>query len=183
HGVARAPLISRHLDGGLLTELFTHEGIGTMISREPLETLRRATIDDVGGILALIEPLEEQGVLVKRSRELLEREIERFAVLEHDRKIIGSVALYTFEDSDIAELAGLAVHPDYRDGGRGEQLMKHVEREARRLKLKQLFVLTTRTAHWFVERGFKLADVEVLPMKKKAMYNWQRRSKVFIKAL
>ncbi|QNM96999.1 amino-acid N-acetyltransferase [Chitinimonas koreensis] len=183
HGVARAHLISRHLDGGLLTELFTHEGIGTMISREPLETLRRATIDDVGGILALIEPLEEQGVLVKRSRELLEREIERFAVLEHDRKIIGCVALHTFEESDIAELAGLAVHPDYRDGGRGEQLLKHVEREARRLRIKQLFVLTTRTAHWFVERGFAPADVEVLPMKKKTLYNWQRRSKVFLKPL
>ncbi|HEY9101263.1 amino-acid N-acetyltransferase [Chitinimonas sp.] len=183
HGVGRAHLISRHMDGGLLTELFTHEGIGTMISRESLETLRRATIDDVGGILALIEPLEEQGVLVKRSRELLEREIERFAVLEHDRKIIGCVSLHTFEEGEIAELAGLAVHPDYRDGGRGEQLMKHVEREARRLKIKQLFVLTTRTAHWFIERGFKPADVEVLPMKKKTLYNWQRRSKVFIKTL
>jgi amino-acid N-acetyltransferase len=183
HGVGRAHLISRHLDGGLLTELFTHEGMGTMISREPLETLRRATIDDVGGILALIEPLESEGVLVKRNRELLEREIERFAVLEHDRKIVGSVALHTFEDSDMAELAGLAVHPDYRDGGRGESLLKHVEREARRLQLKQLFVLTTRTAHWFVERGFAPADVEALPMRKKALYNWQRRSKVFIKAL
>lgn len=183
HGVGRAHLISRHLDGGLLTELFTHEGIGTMISREPLETMRRAQIDDIGGILALIEPLEEQGVLVKRSRELLEREIERFAVLEHDRKIIGCVGLHTFEEADIAELAGLAVHPDYRDGGRGEALMKYVEREARRLKIQKLFVLTTRTAHWFVERGFEHADVDVLPMKKKSLYNWQRRSKVFIKAL
>lgn len=183
HGVKRAHLISRHLDGAMLTELFTHEGIGTMISREPLETLRRAIIDDIGGILALIEPLEDQGVLVKRSRELLEREIERFAVLEHDRKIIGCVSLHTFDDGEIAELAGLAVHPDYRDGGRGEQLLKHVEREARRLHIKQLFVLTTRTAHWFVERGFAPAEVEMLPMQKKALYNWQRRSKVFIKTL
>jgi amino-acid N-acetyltransferase len=183
HGVGRAHLISRHLDGGLLTELFTHEGIGTMISREPLETLRRATIDDIGGILALIEPLESDGVLVKRNRELLEREIERFAVLEHDGKIVGSVALHTFEDSDMAELAGLAIHPEYRGGGRGERLMRHVEREAKRLKLKQLFVLTTRTAHWFVERGFAPAEVEALPMRKKALYNWQRRSKVFIKPL
>ncbi|SFZ70337.1 amino-acid N-acetyltransferase [Chitinimonas taiwanensis] len=183
HGVKRAHLISRHMDGAMLTELFTHEGIGTMISREPLETLRRAIIDDIGGILALIEPLEEQGVLVKRSRELLEREIERFAVLEHDRKIIGCVSLHTFEEGEIAELAGLAVHPDYRDGGRGEQLLKHVEREARRLNIRKLFVLTTRTAHWFVERGFAPAEVDILPMKKKELYNWQRRSKVFIKTL
>ncbi|MGQ5521670.1 amino-acid N-acetyltransferase [Chitinimonas sp. PSY-7] len=183
HGVKRAHLISRHLDGAMLTELFTHDGIGTMISRESLETLRRAVIDDIGGILALIEPLEEQGVLVKRSRELLEREVERFAVLEHDRKIVGCVSLHTFEESGIAELAGLAVHPDYRDGGRGEQLLKHVEREARRLKITRLFVLTTRTAHWFIERGFAPAEIDVLPMKKKELYNWQRRSKVFIKSL
>jgi amino-acid N-acetyltransferase len=183
HGVGRAHLISRHLDGGLLTELFTHEGIGTMISRESLETLRRATIDDIGGILQVIEPLESDGVLVKRSRELLEREIERFAILEHDRKIIGCVSLHTFEDSNMAELAGLAVHPDYRDGGRGERLMRHVEREARRLKIEKLFVLTTRTAHWFIERGYAPADVDVLPVKKKELYNWQRRSKVFVKTL
>jgi amino-acid N-acetyltransferase len=183
HGVGRAHLISRHLDGGLLTELFTHEGIGTMISRESLETLRRATIDDIGGILQVIEPLESDGVLVKRSRELLEREIERFAILEHDRKIIGCVSLHTFEDSNMAELAGLAVHPDYRDGGRGERLMRHVEREARRLKIEKLFVLTTRTAHWFIERGYAPADVDELPVKKKELYNWQRRSKVFVKTL
>jgi len=183
HGVGRAHLISRHLDGGLLTELFTHEGIGTMISRESLETLRRANIDDIGGILQVIEPLEAEGVLVKRNRELLEREIERFAILEHDRKIVGCVGLHTFEDSNMAELAGLAVHPDYRDGGRGERLMRHVEREARRLKIEKLFVLTTRTAHWFVERGYAPASVDELPIKKKELYNWQRRSKVFIKTL
>jgi amino-acid N-acetyltransferase len=183
HGVGRAHLISRHLDGGLLTELFTHEGIGTMISRDSLETLRRATVDDIGGILQMIEPLESDGVLVKRNREVLEREIERFALLEHDRKIVGCVALHTFDDGDMAELAGLAVHPEYRDGGRGERLLKHVEREARRLGIKRLFVLTTRTAHWFIERGFVPADVDELPVKKKELYNWKRRSKVFIKQM
>jgi amino-acid N-acetyltransferase len=183
HGVGRAHLLSRHIDGALLTELFTHTGIGTMISREPLETLRRATIDDIGGILNLIEPLEAEGVLVKRGRELLEREIEHYAVLEHDRKIIGCVALHTFEDSDMAELACLAIDPAYRDGGRGETLLKHVLKEARRLKVARLFVLTTRTAHWFIERGFVPASVDDLPMKKQALYNYQRRSKVFIKSL
>ncbi|MFC4160528.1 amino-acid N-acetyltransferase [Chitinimonas lacunae] len=182
-GVKRAHLLSRHLDGALLTELFTHEGLGTMLSREPLETLRRATIDDVGGILALIEPLEAEGVLVKRSRELLEREIDRYALLEHDRKIVGCVALQTFEGSDMAELACLAIDSDYRDGGRGEQLLKHVVKEARSLGVKRLFVLTTRTAHWFIERGFAPASVDDLPMKKQALYNYQRRSKVFIKPL
>ncbi|MBV1775653.1 amino-acid N-acetyltransferase [Burkholderiaceae bacterium DAT-1] len=183
HGVKRAHLISRHVNGALLTELFTHEGMGTMISREPLETLRQATIDDVGGIMALIEPLENDGVLVKRGRELLEREIERYAVLEHDRKCVGCVALHRFEDSDMAELACLAIDPDYRDGGRGEQLLKYVVRKARKEGVRRLFVLTTRTAHWFLERGFEPASVDELPMKRKALYNYQRRSKVFIKTL
>jgi len=183
HGVKRAHLLSRHIDGALLTELFTHEGVGTMISRDSLETLRRATIDDVGGILQLLEPLENEGVLVKRGRELLEREIERYAVLEHDYKIVGCVALHTFEGSDMAELACLAIASDYRDGGRGEALLKHVIKEANRLSVKRLFVLTTRTAHWFVERGFVAASVDELPMKKQMLYNYQRRSKVFIKDL
>lgn len=182
-GVKRAHMISRHVNGALLTELFTHEGLGTMISREPLETLRKATIDDVGGIMALIEPLENDGVLVKRGRELLEREIERYAVLEHDRKIVGCVALHRFEDSEMAELACLAIDPDYRDGGRGEQLLKRVVRDARKEGVRRLFVLTTRTAHWFLERGFEPASVDELPMKRKALYNYQRRSKVFIKTL
>lgn len=183
HGVKRAHLLSRHIDGALLAELFTRLGVGTMISREPLETLRRATIDDVGGILQLIEPLENDGVLVKRGRELLEREIERYAVLEHDGKVVGCVALHTFEGSNMAELACLAINSTYRDGGRGEALLRHVVREANRLGIERLFVLTTRTAHWFIERGFVPASVDDLPMKKQRLYNYQRRSKVFIKTL
>ncbi|WP_028456726.1 amino-acid N-acetyltransferase [Chitinilyticum litopenaei] len=182
-GVSRAHLISHHVDGSLLMELFTHDGIGTMISRETLETLREATIDDVGKLLALIEPLEDQGVLVKRGRELIEREIYRYSVLEHDGKIIGCVAMHPFPDSQMAEMACLVVHPDYREQDRGEQLLKHIEQRARGQGVKQLFVLTTRTAHWFLERGFVQATVDALPMEKKELYNYQRRSKVFIKRL
>ncbi|TJZ79024.1 amino-acid N-acetyltransferase [Chitiniphilus eburneus] len=182
-GVNRAHLISHHVDGGLLMELFTHDGIGTMISREPLEALRQADIDDVGGMLALMEPLEDQGVLVKRGRELIEREIHRYSVLEHDGKIIGCVAIHPFPDSRMAELACLVIDPDYRDEDRGAELLRHVEQQARSLGMTQLFALTTRTSHWFVERGFAQASVEELPMEKKRLYNYQRRSKVFIKAL
>lgn len=182
-GVKRAHLLSRHRDGALLSELFTHDGIGTMITREPLETLRQASIDDVGGVLQLIEPLEAEGVLVKRGRELLEREITRYSVLEHDRKMIGCVALHAFPGSEMAELACLAVDPDYRDDGRGEQLLKFIETQARQQGVRRLFVLTTRTAHWFVERGFAPAQVDDLPLERKQLYNYQRRSKVFIKSL
>lgn len=179
--VSRAHLISRHVDGGLLMELFTRDGVGTMITQDPLERLREATIDDVGGVLRVIEPLEAEGVLVRRSRELLEREIERFSVLEHDGLIVGCAALYPFPRSDAAELVCLAVRPDYRNRGAGERLLDHVAARAKKKRLKRLFVLTTRTSHWFVERGFAETDADQLPKGK--LYNWQRRSKVFLKSI
>lgn len=182
-GVARTHLISRHVDGSLLQELFSDEGIGTMVVESTLYTLHNATINDVGGILQLLQPLEEEGVLVRRSRELLEREIDRFVVMKHDRRIIGCAALYPFPDAASGELAGLAVHPGYRNQGYGEALMKHVTDAAKAQGLRKLFVLTTRTAHWFVERGFEAADVGELPEQKKSLYNYQRRSKVFVKTL
>lgn len=182
-GVSRAHLITHQVDGAILMELFTHDGIGTMISHDPLETLRQADIDDVGGILTLIEPLEDGGVLVKRGRELIEREIQRYSVLEHDGKIIGCVAIHMFAGSQMAEMACLVVHQDYRDEDRGAVLLKHVEQQARSMGVRQLFVLTTRTAHWFVEHGFAPASVDDLPIEKKRLYNYQRRSKVFIKLI
>lgn len=182
-GVARVHLISRHVDGALLSELFTHAGIGTMLTPALVETLRPAGIDDVGGILQLIRPLEEDGVLVRRSRERLEMEIERFTVLEHDGLLIGCAAFYPFPDERAGELACLAVHPDYRGSGRGETLLEAIEKHARARKIKRLFVLTTRTAHWFIERGFSETGTSELPSQKQALYNYQRRSKVFVKLL
>lgn len=183
HGVPRAHLISRHVDGAILQELFTREGIGSMISPAPVEALRPATIDDVGGILSLIEPLEAEGVLVRRSRELLEMEVDRFYIFERDGITVGCAALYPFPEEKTAELACLVVHPDYRDAGRGAALLEQVEEAARKKKLKRLFVLTTQTAHWFVERGFAEAGVDALPEKRQALYNYQRRSKVFVKRI
>ncbi|MGH8751440.1 MAG: amino-acid N-acetyltransferase [Burkholderiales bacterium] len=179
--VARAHLLSRHIDGALLLELFTHGGIGSMVTASGLEQLRQARIEDVGGILSLIEPLEQQGVLVRRSRELLEREIHRFSVVEHDGVIIGCAALYPFARRGAGELACLVVSADYRDGGCGAMLLKHIEKQARDAGIKQLFVLTTRAAHWFIERGFKETAVAQLPREKQTLYNYQRRSKVFLK--
>lgn len=182
-GVARVHLVSAEVDGALLMELFTHDGVGTMVTRETVENLRPARIADVGGILSLIEPLEQAGILVHRPRELLEREIERFFVDELDGRIIGCVALYPFPEAQAGEMACLAVHPDYRGQGRGEALLAAVETAAREAGLKRLFVLTTRTAHWFLERGFIQTTPEALPAPREALYNWQRRSKVFVKTL
>jgi len=182
-GVERAHVVRRNADGALLLELFTHEGSGSMITADKLERLRRATIEDVGGILRLIEPLEADGTLVRRGRELLEQEIGRFTVLEHDRLILGCAALYPFPKARAGELACLAVRPDHRGAGHGEKLMAAVERQARAAGMKKLFVLTARAAHWFVERGFGEAPVGALPGEKRALYNWQRRSKVLVKPL
>lgn len=181
NAVGRVHLISRHIDGALLKELYTRDGVGTLITAETYEGLREAEIDDVRGILELITPLEEKGVLMRRSREQLELEIARFHVIERDGTIIGCAALYPVVDESLGELACLAVHPQYRDAGRGDMLLSYLERRALAADLKCLFVLTTQTAHWFLERGFRQGDLEALPIKRRELYNYQRSSKVFVK--
>ena len=183
NGVRRAHFIDRDREGALLLELFSREGVGSMLTQDPLETLRPARIEDAGGILRVIGPLEREGVLVKRGRELLEREIDHFFVVEHDGIVIGCGALYPFPESKAAELACLAVLPDRRDAGVGERLLELIEDEARRRRLARLFVLTTHATHWFIERGFSEAGVDQLPAKKQMFYNLQRNSKVLTKSL
>jgi len=183
HGVKRAHLVSGHIDDGLLLELFTHKGVGTMLTPDPIETLRQAKIEDIGGVVRLIEPLEQEGVLVKRGRDRLEHEIGRFVVLEHDKLLVGCAALYPFADERAGELACLVVHPEFRNAGAGERMLLEIEARARRQKLKRLFVLTTRAEHWFVERGFSEAGVEALPRQKRSLYNYQRRSVVLVKRI
>jgi len=178
NGVPRCHLVSYLEDGALLQELFSREGIGTQIVTESAERLRRASIADIGGVLNLIRPLEEQGILVRRSREQLEIEIEQFMLIERDGLVIGCAALYPFEEDNAGEFACLVVHPDYRDADRGSLLLKNIIGQARSRGYSRLFALTTRSIHWFLEHGFVIEDVEALPQKKKQLYNYQRRSKI-----
>lgn len=182
-GVPRCQVISYQSDCALLTELFTHDGSGSLIASDEYEQSREANIDDVGGILELIEPLEQQGVLLKRSRELLEQEIRQFRVLERDGRIIACAGLYPFPEDNSGEIACIVSHPDYRGGKRGQRLLTALEQEARRIGLTRVFVLTTQTAHWFLEQGFVESSREELPGEKQALYNLQRNSKVFFKPL
>jgi len=182
-GVARSHVISYSKDCALLEELFTHDGSGTLVANDNYEQAREANIDDVGGILELIQPLEQQGVLVKRSRELLETEIKQFRLLERDHRIIACAALYPFVEEGCGEIACIVSHPEYRGGQRGQRLLSELEREARRLGLDRVFVLTTQTAHWFIEQGFVESTRDQLPGRKQSLYNLQRNSKVFFKAL
>lgn len=182
-GVRRAHLISRQTDGALLQELYTRDGVGTLVTADNYEGLRIASIEDIGGILELISPLEENGVLVKRSREQLELDVNNFTVIERDGMIIACAALFIFTEEECAELACLAVHQDYQIHGRGDDLMQHVEWQARKKRMKKLFTLTTQTMHWFLERGFTECASEDLPIEKKSLYNFQRNSKVLCKLL
>ncbi|WJV54953.1 amino-acid N-acetyltransferase [Pectobacteriaceae bacterium CE70] len=179
-GVRRSHLISYQEDGALVQELFSRDGIGTQIVMESAEQIRRATINDIGGILELIRPLEQQGILVRRSREQLEIEIDKFTVVVRDNLTIACAALYPFPEEKIGEMACVAVHPEYRSSSRGDQLLQHISAQARQQGLKRLFVLTTHSIHWFQERGFQPAEVDVLPKKKQELYNYQRRSKILV---
>jgi len=183
NGVARTHLLSYKRNGALLHELFTRDGDGTLITQLRYETLRQAKIEDVGGLLALLRPLEESGVLVRRSRELLEAEIERFTVIDLDGSIIACAALYPYPEVHQAELACVVVHPEYRHSQRGDRLLERIEKQAVAAGINQLFVLTTHTAHWFLEHNFVPTQVEQLPATRQAIYNWQRNSQVFCKAL
>lgn len=182
-GVARAHLLSYQRSGALLQELFTRDGDGTLITQQRYENLRQARIEDVGGLLALLRPLEEAGVLVRRSRELLEAEIERFTVIDLDGSIIACAALYPYPEQKQGELACVVVDPEYRQGQRGDRLLESLQKQARALGIEQLFVLTTHTAHWFLERGFLPAEIDQLPAARRDLYNWQRNSRVFYKTL
>lgn len=182
-GVPRAHMLNYTDDGALLKELFTRDGAGTMVYRDSYELIRRARVSDVGGILDLIQPLEEQGVLVRRSRKRLEMEVEHFTVMEKDGAVIACAALYPFNSNNSGELACVVTSPAYRGGGRAAKLLKHIERQAKKLGFAQLFTLTTQTAHWFIEQGFSAANVAILPDEKQSFYNYQRNSKVFVKPI
>jgi len=182
-GVQRVHILDWRQDGCILQELFTRDGIGTLVSIEPYDTIRTARVEDIPGILQIIELLEEAGILVRRPRDLLEMEINHFLVAVRDEVIIGCAAVYTYEKQGMAELACLAMDEVYQGSGGGEQLLKAAQKKARDSGAKSLFVLTTQTAHWFRERGFVSAKVDDLPMSKRRLYNYQRKAKVFKKAL
>ncbi len=182
-GVERSHILPLAVDGALLQEIFTHDGIGTMVVDEKLESLREAGADDVGGILQLIEPFERDGTLVRRERTEIERDVANYTVIVHDGVLFGCAALYPFPEARSAEMAALTVLPQVQGQGDGERLLKRIEQRARAQGLDSIFVLTTRTMHWFIKRGFVQVDPDWLPEARKRKYNWDRGSKVLVKKL
>jgi amino-acid N-acetyltransferase len=183
NGLPRSHLISYVNDGAMLAELFTRDGKGTLITQGSFEQIRKATVDDVGGVLELIQPLEEGGILVRRSRDQLEAEIEKFTVIERDGMIVACISLYPYVEEGSAEIACVATHNEYRGANRASILLHAQEQQAKELGINQLFVLTTQTAHWFLEKGFVESSLESLPVEKQKLYNLQRNSKIFSKNL
>jgi len=175
--------LQQNKDGSLLLELFSRDGVGTLLSAASFDQIRTATIDDVGGILELIQPLEQEGVLVRRSREKIEAAIGAFTVLLRDGSVIACGALHIEQDSKYAELACLAVNENYQESGKGEELFLNIEEQAIKQGVEKLFILTTQTAHWFLERGFIEVDVNDLPVAKQELYNYQRNSKVLSESM
>jgi amino-acid N-acetyltransferase len=182
-GVDRSHILPFSVDGALLQEVYTHDGIGTMLVDEKLESLREANSDDVSSLIALIEPFEREGMLVKRDRTEIERDIDLYTIVEHDGVIFGCAALYPYVEASTAEMAALTVSPLSQGQGDGERLLKRIEQRAKVMGLKSIFVLTTRTMHWFIKRGFSQVDPEWLPEERKRKYNWDRRSQVLVKHL
>ncbi|QTD43765.1 amino-acid N-acetyltransferase [Ottowia testudinis] len=183
HGVERSHILPYAVDGALLLEVYVHDGIGTMVVDEKLESLREATPDDVGGILQLIEPFEKDGTLVKRSRTEIERDIGNYTIVEHDGVIFACAALYPYPEAKTGEMAAVTVSPQSQGQGDGEKILKRIEQRARAMGLQSIFVLTTRTMHWFIKRGFVQVDPEWLPEARKRKYNWDRKSQVLVKKL
>ena len=182
-GVERSHILPFATDGALLLEVFTHDGVGTMVVDEKLESLREAGSDDVGGILQLIEPFERDGTLVRRGRTEIERDIDTYTVIEHDGIIFGCAALMPYPEARTAEMAALTVSPLSQGQGDGERILKRIEQRAKAAGLDSLFVLTTRTMHWFIKRGFVQVDPDWLPDARKRKYNWDRKSQVLVKKL
>lgn len=182
-GVPRSHLISYALDGGLLKELYTHDGIGTLISPDEYEQIKTAEGHDLSGILELIRPLQQAGVLAKRSNEDVERTLDKFTVITKDSRVIACAALLDNASDKIAEIASVATHPDYRDSGHGERLVAALVDAAKQSELERVYVRTTQTGHWFQELGFTMSLLDELPESEKEKANVDRNSNILVRAL
>ncbi len=180
--VHRSHLISFRENGALIRELFTRQGNGTLIGNDCFENIRVAAIEDVAGILKLIRPLEENGSLVERSRELLETEIDNFKIVELEDSVIACAALYPIGE-DFAEIACIAIDNSFQKNGYGDRLLSSLESQAKAAGIKTIFVLTTVASHWFLGKGFVEAQLSDLPEQRQELYNYQRKSKVLLKNL
>ncbi|KAF5743915.1 amino-acid acetyltransferase NAGS1 chloroplastic isoform X1 [Tripterygium wilfordii] len=182
-GVQRVHLLDGTIGGVLLLELFKRDGMGTMVASDLYEGTRMATATDFSGIRQILQPLEESGVLIRRTDEELLRSLDYFIVVEREGQILACSALFPFFEEKCGEVAAIAVSPDCRGQGNGDKLLDYIEKKASSLGLEMLFLLTTRTADWFSKRGFSECSIELIPEKRRKNINLSRRSKYYMKKL
>ena len=167
--------------GALIQELYTTDGIGTLITRDVYDGIRLAAAEDIPNILTLIEPLETRGVLVKRAPEVLARDVDSgyYYVYTRDDTLLACAQLKRYSATH-AELACLVVAPSYRRQGCGDAMLGFMERTAVAAGVNNLFALSTHTMQWFMERGFRQVSVDELPERRAAIYDSDRASKVYV---
>jgi amino-acid N-acetyltransferase len=181
NGVKRVHLISPE-NGALLQELYTRDGAGTMVSGDLYDGILGATVRDVTAIHDLITPLVEKGTLVERTKATLERDIDQYHVYTRDGLIVACGQLKMFENG-YAEIGCLVVNPSYRAKGRGDAMLGYLERLCVQNGASIVFVLSTQTMEWFIERGFDQVSVDMLPPSRQATYNHVRASKIYMKRI
>ncbi|KAI8030421.1 hypothetical protein LOK49_LG01G03146 [Camellia lanceoleosa] len=182
-GIQRVHLLDGTIGGVLLLELFQRDGVGTMVASDLYEGTRMARVTDIPGIKQIIHPLEESGTLVRRTNEELLKVLDSFIVVEREGQIIACAALFPFFKEKCGEVAAIAVSSECRGQGQGDKLLDYIEKKASYLGLEMLFLLTTRTADWFVRRGFSECSIESIPEEKRGKVNLSRGSKYYMKQL
>lgn len=181
-GIDRAHILDGRQPGVLLKEIFSNLGVGTMIFADNYERIRQMEAADVPGVLDIMGPLVAEGILIERTREDLEKHRSDYWVYAMDGVVHGCAALHS-RGADCAEIAGVAVDPRYAQLGIGAKLISLLSEKALEAGVRRVFVLTTRTADWFLAQGFREASVHDLPPEKSAAYNMERNSRILVKLL
>lgn len=167
----------------LLQELFSQDGAGTMITHDTYDDIRSASINDVGGIQSLIKPLENEGILLARSCEQIERDLKHYVVIERDGFVLACGALLPYDNQCHAECACIAVHPEFQKEGHGTRLIKFLENKAKQLGCNTIFAMTTRSLHWFYDNGYQKSQLQALPADRQKAISSKRNSRVLVKKL
>jgi amino-acid N-acetyltransferase len=177
-GTERAHVVDGRMEGAILREIFSNLGIGTMVYGNEYESIRPMKADDIGDVLRLMQPLVEEGILVKRSEnELMARQGD-FVVYSIDDVVHACGALHDYGEGQ-AEIAAIATNPVYRHLSMGRKIVSYLVEKAERSGMNRVFALTTRTVDWFEQLGFGEVGLDSLPAKKRESYNHARKSRIF----
>jgi len=184
-GVPRVHIIDGRVEEGLLAEVFSNEGIGTLVHANEYQAIRRAQKKDTRAIYTLIQAGVENDELVRRTRAEIERQVEDYYVFEVDRNPAACVALHFYPEEQKAELACMCVDHRYENQGIGAKLMQYSESQARTRGVQELFCLSTQAFNYFVQKGgFSLGSPDDLPTGRRERYDRSgRRSQVLVKKL